>query len=116
MASVVEAERIQRVFEKELERGCDNQLVIGGLDRMLIQMSEDGVLAEHRALASRVRELPAGGYRGLDAESQGGVGEGDDRGAGRAGCSTDLGDSSGEWTGAPAGGAQASAADDYQRC
>ena len=70
MASVVEAERIQRVFEKELERGCDNQLVIGGLDRMLIQMSEDGVLAEHRALASRVRELPAGGYRGLDAEAR----------------------------------------------
>ncbi len=62
---MVEAERIQRVFELELEHGCDNQLVIGGLDRMLIQMSEDGLLRAHPALGMRVDELPAGGYRSL---------------------------------------------------
>jgi ATP-dependent DNA helicase RecG len=65
MVSLVEAGRIQRVFEKELERGCDNQLVIGGLDRMLIQMSEDGVFVDNPALGARVQELPAGGYRSL---------------------------------------------------
>ena len=68
--SAIEAARIQRVFEKELERGCDNQLVIGGLDRMLIQMSEDGLFAESRALGRRVRELPTGGYRALEQDQR----------------------------------------------
>ena len=54
MVTAVDEGRIQRVFEKELERGCDNQLVVGGFDRMLIQMSEDGVLAANPALAARV--------------------------------------------------------------
>ena len=66
MVPGVEASRIQHVFELELKRGCDNQLVIGGLDRMLIQMAEDGVLQENPGLARRVTALPAGGYRSLD--------------------------------------------------
>ena len=65
-----EAARIQKVFEKELERGCDNQLVIGGLDRMLIQMGEDGLLAGGSALGVRVRALPSGGYRSLAPEER----------------------------------------------
>ncbi len=60
-----DSERLRRVFELELRRGCDNQTVIGGLDRMLIQMSEDGLLAHGSPLRDRVRRLPAGGYRSL---------------------------------------------------
>jgi len=57
--------RLRRVFELELQRGCDNQTVIGGLDRMLIQMSEEGLLARGNPLRERVRDLPVGGYRSL---------------------------------------------------
>ncbi len=60
--------RLRRVFELELERGCTNQAVIGGLDRMLIQMAEDGLLAP--ALSRMVRELPSGGYRSLSEEER----------------------------------------------
>lgn len=63
-------DRLRRVFELELERGCTNQAVVGGLDRMLIQMGEDGALASHRALRRRVEDLPPGGYRSLDAEGR----------------------------------------------
>ncbi len=62
---VVEDSRLRRVFELELERGCDNQTVIGGLDRMFTQMAEDGLLAARTPLLARVRALPAGGYRSL---------------------------------------------------
>ncbi|MGH2633378.1 MAG: hypothetical protein ACRDG3_08200, partial [Tepidiformaceae bacterium] len=65
-----EESRIQKVFETELERGCDNQLVIGGLDRMLIQMGEDGLLGGGNSLGVRVRALPAGGYRSLAPEQR----------------------------------------------
>ncbi len=60
-----EATRLKRVFQLELDRGCDNQAVIGGLDRMLIQMAEDGLLAIGGPLRQRVKALPGGGYRGL---------------------------------------------------
>ena len=63
--SLPEASRVRRVFELELERGCTNQLVIGGLDRMLIQMGEDGTLASG-VLGARVDALPSAGYRSLD--------------------------------------------------
>ncbi len=60
-----ETRRVQRVFEQELQHGCDNRLVIGGLDRMLIQLTEDGLPAESPALDRAVRALPPGGYRSL---------------------------------------------------
>ena len=62
--------RLATVFKKELERGCDDGLVIGGLDRMLIQMDEDGLLAASPPLRSRVHELPRGGYRSLDGDGR----------------------------------------------
>ena len=61
-----DAARIRRVFELERDRGCDNKAVMGGLDRMLIQMSEDGFMPPGSALASRFKALPQGGYRSLD--------------------------------------------------
>ncbi len=57
--------RLRRVFELEIERGCDNKTVIGGLDRMLIQMSEDGLITPASPLAQRFKALPASGYRSL---------------------------------------------------
>jgi len=65
MVAVPDAVRLQRVFELELERGCDNQAVIGGLDRMFIQMQEDGLLEIGHPLRDRVRALPPAGYRSL---------------------------------------------------
>ena len=64
-----DATRVRRVFELELERGCQNQVVIGGLDRMLIQMGEDGLLRDG-PLASRVAALPPTGYRSLEEEAR----------------------------------------------
>ncbi|MBI2765646.1 MAG: ATP-dependent DNA helicase RecG [Chloroflexi bacterium] len=57
--------RVRRVFELELRGGCANRVVDGGLDRMLIQMEEDGLLAIGGPLRQRVRVLPVGGYRSL---------------------------------------------------
>jgi len=62
----VEAGRLARVFELERSRGFDNQSVVGGLDRMLIQMVEDGVIRRGTPLDARLRALPPGGYRTLD--------------------------------------------------
>ncbi|MGE5597246.1 MAG: ATP-dependent DNA helicase RecG [Hyphomicrobiales bacterium] len=66
--TAVERERLRRVFQLELERGCTNEVVIGGLDRMLIQMAEDGLIEIGGGLQRMVRELPPGGYRALDGE------------------------------------------------
>ncbi|MCK9519929.1 MAG: ATP-dependent DNA helicase RecG [Dehalococcoidia bacterium] len=63
--AVTDAARLRRVFELELERGCTNQAVIGGLDRMFIQMAEDGLIEIGGGLDRMVRELPPGGYRSL---------------------------------------------------
>lgn len=65
-----EAGRIRRVFELERERGCSNQAVIGGLDRMFIQMREDGLVAAGSVLDRRLKELPRAGYRSLDEEGR----------------------------------------------
>lgn len=65
-AVAVEASRLARVFELERSRGFDNQSVVGGLDRMLIQMVEDGVIRRGTPLDARLRALPTGGYRALD--------------------------------------------------
>ncbi|MCC7366587.1 MAG: ATP-dependent DNA helicase RecG [Dehalococcoidia bacterium] len=64
--SAADNARLKRVFQLELERGCTNQAVIGGLDRMFIQMDEDGLLEIGGALRRMVAELPPGGYRNLD--------------------------------------------------
>jgi ATP-dependent DNA helicase RecG len=64
------AANLRRVFELELGLGCTNRAVVGGLDSMLIKMSEDGGLAGHDALRRRVETLPSGGYRALDADSR----------------------------------------------
>ena len=65
-----EVARLRRVFELELERDADNRTVVGGLDRMLIQMAEDGLLPSGHPLAERVRALPRGGYRSMEAEAR----------------------------------------------
>lgn len=68
--SAVDAARLRRVFELEIERGCRNEAVIGGLDQMFIRMAEDGLLPPGDPLRLRVRELPAGGYRSLNEASR----------------------------------------------
>ncbi|MBE0608208.1 MAG: hypothetical protein IH609_02420, partial [Dehalococcoidia bacterium] len=65
-AAATEASRLIRVFELERDRGFDNQAVVGGLDRMFIQMVEDGIIRRGTALESRLHALPGGGYRSLD--------------------------------------------------
>ena len=65
-----DATRVRRVLEQELARGCTNDLVVGGLDRLLIQMREDGAMAEVPNLERFVRVLPPGGYRALSAEGR----------------------------------------------
>ncbi|MGK2966208.1 MAG: ATP-dependent DNA helicase RecG [Tepidiformaceae bacterium] len=64
-APTTEADRIRRVFELELSRGCDDRSVIGGLDRMLIQMTEDGHVPADHPLRRRTSALPPAGYRSL---------------------------------------------------
>ena len=68
-APASEAARVRRVFELERDRGCTNQVVLGGLDRMLIQMREDGLLAA-TPLDAQARLLPPGGYRSLDGPAR----------------------------------------------
>lgn len=62
--------RLRRVFELERERGCDNKAVMGGLDRMLIQMAEDGLMTPSSTLGQRFRTLPASGYRSLTEDDR----------------------------------------------
>ena len=51
--------RLRRVFELERDRGCDNKAVMGGLDRMLIQMAEDGIIApQQTALGVPLQSAP----------------------------------------------------------
>ena len=57
--------RLRNVLQKELDRGCDDRLVIGGLDRMLIQMAEDGALSETPVLKQQLIALGSAGYRSL---------------------------------------------------
>ena len=63
-AAALDPSRLKRVFELELERGCLNTAVVGGLDRMFIQMAEDGLL-KSGTLRAQVQQLPSGGYRAL---------------------------------------------------
>lgn len=65
-----DATRVRRVFEQELARGCTNNLVVGGLDRMLIPMREDGAMSDVPNLDRFVRVLPPGGYKALSAEGR----------------------------------------------
>ncbi|MGI8926736.1 MAG: ATP-dependent DNA helicase RecG [Tepidiformaceae bacterium] len=67
-AALLDATRVRRVFELELERGCDNTTVVGGLDRMLIQMAEDGLIPPGHPLRQRLQALPRDGYRSLEGE------------------------------------------------
>ena len=62
--------RLRRVFELERERGCDNKAVMGGLDRMLIQMAEDGIMRPNSPLGQRFKALPQSGYRSLSEEER----------------------------------------------
>ena len=66
VAAMSDSARVRRVFELELRRDCTNQAVVGGLDRMLIQMEEDGALPIGGELRRLVAALPAGGYKALD--------------------------------------------------
>ncbi len=65
-----DAVRLRRVFELERDRGCDNKAVMGGLDRMLIQMAEDGIMAPSSPLGVRFRALPPSGYRSLPEDAR----------------------------------------------
>ncbi len=65
-----DASRLRRVFELERERGCDNKAVMGGLDRMLIQMAEDGLMPPQSPLAERFRNLPREGYRSFGEDER----------------------------------------------
>lgn len=56
--------RLRRVFELERQGGCRNTAVVGGLDRFLVQLSEDGYL-QGSPILTAVRRLPSGGYRAL---------------------------------------------------
>ena len=69
-ATGTDATRLRRVFELERERGYDNKAVMGGLDRMLIQMIEDGLLTAASPLGQRFKQLPRSGYRSLDDEER----------------------------------------------
>lgn len=71
--SVVQASdavRLRRVFELEKERGCDNKAVMGGLDRLLIQMAEDGLMTPSSPLGQRFKTLPQSGYRSLPEDER----------------------------------------------
>ncbi len=63
-ARTVDTARLRRVFELERQGGCRNTAVIGGLDRLLVQLAEDGQLRDS-PLAAAARQLPPGGYRSL---------------------------------------------------
>lgn len=65
-----DAARLRRVFELERERGCDNKAVMGGLDRMLIQMAEDGLMTPSSPLGRRFKALPQGGYRAMNEDGR----------------------------------------------
>ncbi len=67
---LADAEKIRNVFERELSTGCHDQLVIGGLDRMLIQMYDDGDLPGGHPLRTRIDRIQPGGYRGLSEEKR----------------------------------------------
>jgi len=56
--------RLRRLFELERQGGCRNTAVLGGLDRFLIQLDEDGLL-RGSPLGPAARQLPPGGYRSL---------------------------------------------------
>ena len=62
---VDEAGRLAAVFQVELSRGCDNGAVTGGIDRLMVNLSEDGTLRSHMPLLKRARALPDAGYRSL---------------------------------------------------
>ncbi|MEO8538697.1 MAG: ATP-dependent DNA helicase RecG, partial [bacterium] len=69
-AQASDAARLRRVFELERERGCDNKAVMGGLDRLLIQMIEDGLITPASPLGVRFKALPTSGYRSLPEEER----------------------------------------------
>ena len=69
-ATLPDSARLCRVFQLELQRGASNQAVVGGLDRMFIQMDEDGLLTVGGTMRDRVFGLPAGGYRALSVEQR----------------------------------------------
>ncbi len=62
----IDAPRLKRVFELELERGCENGTVIGGIDRLLVELAESRSLSGTSSFGRLVRALPDGGYRELD--------------------------------------------------
>lgn len=67
-SALSDSDRLRRVFELELEKACADTVVVGGLDRMLIQMMEDGDLPKGHPLRAQVDALPANGYRSLPPE------------------------------------------------
>ncbi|GIW13401.1 MAG: ATP-dependent DNA helicase RecG [Tepidiforma sp.] len=56
--------RLRRLFELERQGGCRNTAVVGGLDRFLVQLDEDGLL-RGSPIEPLARQLPAAGYRSL---------------------------------------------------
>ena len=66
MTAAVQPDKLRRVFELELQKGCADGAVVGGLDSMLIRMVEDKAIPSGHPFRARIGVLPRGGYRSLD--------------------------------------------------
>ncbi|WP_322796478.1 ATP-dependent DNA helicase RecG [Tepidiforma sp.] len=64
-APALDLPRLRRILQLELDGGCRNTAVIGGLDPMLTRMVEAGLFRES-PLLRHLRALPPGGYRSLE--------------------------------------------------
>ncbi|MFQ5381112.1 MAG: ATP-dependent DNA helicase RecG [Dehalococcoidia bacterium] len=62
--------RLAALFRTELDEGCLNRTVSGGLDRLLVNLVEGGKVRGHRDLVRRVRALPDAGYRALSVDQR----------------------------------------------
>ena len=61
-------ERLQAVLERELQAGCANTTVEGGLDELLVRQAQGQPLSS--PLLRMVHALPLEGYRSLDHEQR----------------------------------------------
>jgi ATP-dependent DNA helicase RecG len=65
---MADLERLQTVLQHELDAGCQNDVVDGGLDELLVRQAQGQPLTS--PLLRMVRALPVEGYRSLAAEER----------------------------------------------